>query len=456
MYRIYTVLLFFVSLTSFGQEQSPLHQLSLSSVSSSRYAPANLGTDFTKFQYAINGYTWFGNTTFNRADLEPYWKDGEEADTDEMILKLKNGKNRGGYGVIIEPLLIGYMITEESKVRRGTHGRSVRCPGEYFSQEVMTLSFGVADRVAGSLVFNGEPVKEFFVGDPSFSSANLAFFGQTNGYYTREWMAGVAKPIKLPALRKYFPGVRYRVGARVKFLQGIAGIHTKKNTAETKFDENGIPSSLDYNFKINETAIDAGFNPLAMNGYGFATDLGLYFNYKNIVDGDINLLDAGFLRFNKNSRSYEGSGSFTDPDAITGDTIQQIFEASKVEGASYTMPYSTQLRFDVGYNIMSYTGDSTRYAHHRIAFTYVQGLTKIGNNTYVPYLSLAYTYNAFNLIEVGTNIAYSIFTKPPEVGFVMGLNLKHVHLAVGSSNLTWLARNYGTGADVFANFTVTF
>ncbi len=445
-----------LGLRVFGQEQSPLHQLNLSSVSSSRYAPANLGTDFTKFQYAINAYGWFGNTTYNRADLDNLWRSDEEIDQDAMVLKLKDGKNRGGYGTIIEPILVGYMITKESKVRRGTHGRKVRCPGEFFTEEVATLSFGIADRVAGSLVFNGEPVKKLFVGDPTFESAQLAFFGQTNGYYTREWMVGMAKPIKIPALKKYFPGVRYRFGARLKFLQGIAGIYTRRNTAETHYDDNGIPTGLDYNFKINETAIDAGFNPLALNGYGFATDLGLYFNYKNIIDGDINLLDAGFLRFNKNSRSYEDQGSITDPDAITGDSIQQIFENSRQENAKYTMPYSTQLRFDIGYNIMAYKSDSTRYAHHRIAFTYVQGLTRIGNNTYVPYLSLAYTYNAFNLIEIGTNISYSYYTRPPEIGLVLGLNLRHVHLAVGSSNLTWLAKNYGTGGDVFTNLTITF
>jgi hypothetical protein len=213
---------------------------------------------------------------------------------------------------------------------------------------------------------------------------------------------------------------------------------------------------LDYDYKYFVSYDEDNFNPLKSAGYGFATDLGLYFNYKNIIDGDINILDLGFLRFNKNASSYVASGTIDNPLNLSTDDLEDIIEDSKTENVKFTMPYSTQLRFDIGYNIMSYTYDSTRYAHHRISFTYVQGLTRIGNNTFIPYLSAMYTYNAFNLVEVGTNISYSGFTRPPEFGAVIGLNLKHVHIATGSSNLSHLIKSFGTGADLFVNFTVTF
>ena len=111
----------FVCFNTFSQEQSPLHQLNLSSVASSRYAPANLGTDFTKWQYAINAYAWFGNNVYNRATLEDYAEN--EIDPIDAVSQLHDGKNRGGAGVIAEPILFGYMITKDQEVRRGTHGR---------------------------------------------------------------------------------------------------------------------------------------------------------------------------------------------------------------------------------------------------------------------------------------------------------------------------------------------
>jgi hypothetical protein len=221
------LLLLISSLKLSAQEQSPLGQLSLSSVASSRYAPANLGTDFTKFQVSFNAYAWVGNTTFNRNDYEYFKEFGE--DPIYAIERLKNGKNRAGAGAMLEPFHVGYMITQEKKIRRGTHSRKVRCPGDYFSEEVMTLSFGVTERVAESITFPGEPIKEIFSGDSTFSSSDLAFFARTNGYYVREWTVGMAMPIAIPELKKYFPGVRYRVGARVKYLQGIAGVFTRKN-----------------------------------------------------------------------------------------------------------------------------------------------------------------------------------------------------------------------------------
>ena len=122
------------------------------------------------------------------------------------------------------------------------------------------------------MTFPGEVIKTIFSDDSTFSSPQLAFFAETNGYYVREWMAGMAMPIRLKKLQKYFPGVRYRFGAKFKFLQGIAAVYTNDNNAELIYDENGIPVTLDYDYTFHEAINEDDFSPFEMNGWGLATD----------------------------------------------------------------------------------------------------------------------------------------------------------------------------------------
>lgn len=254
------------------------------------------------------------------------------------------------------------------------------------------------------------------------------------------------------------------IGVKAKFLVGIANIEARIKNAEVYMSQdkwiiNGegvINSSLEgLRFKTSPTGNGGEYisgaqfdqNNIGIAGYGFAIDLGAYYNMSNIVDGlafSFSLTDLGMIKWNNtavgemaNSFEFEGFRNpigISDEDGLSGELDilmddlkkfahfedkgirsgrQQALTAKMYLGAEYTLPMFKPLKFGIlnttAFN-GPYTWNETRFSAN---FSFVKAIDLAVNyavGTYGSTLGWMVNFhpNGFNFFIGGDYITTSV------------------------------------------------
>tara|TARA_R110001592_G_scaffold307299_2_gene580681 strand:+ start:197313 stop:198662 length:1350 start_codon:yes stop_codon:yes gene_type:complete len=249
---------------------------------------------------------------------------------------------------------------------------------------------------------------------------------------------GVAGSVKV--------GNKLRVGARVKFLSGLANIHTEKSelTLTTDQENYGLRLQGAYTFRSSNVTDELDVTDFEgiLNGDFKNTGIGLDFGFtyklndKMTVTGA--LLDLGAITWNQNTKSYENDsfdfeykgedifdfadGNHTDePDML--DSLSNAIKAVETEG-SYTtgLPARLIASFEYKLNEKAYIGAVT-------ASEYVPGLRKVRPNFTGFYrMQFGKTFG----INFSNTIAYRSFLNP---GIAMAAKLGFFQIFMSSDNI---------------------
>lgn len=465
MRKVYLLVLLCVNITHniIAQEDSPVTYSNFFGLTASKFEPAILGKDFSTIDInVINAYAWFGNTTFSFNEIQDLSQnaiDDTPIDIDQLLEKLK-GNNQFGGGATVDYLHIGYRFSRDEKVEKHDQGGKVRCPGDYDNEEIITLSFGITDRLESNLKYDEDVFKLYYLNNyTELLGTNSFFNAKGSAFYTREYAIGAALPIPYE-----YKGWDFRGGARIKFIQGMGAVWTKAGDFDLNVNNDILAPQANLGFKYDVIGVGSnGFSPFAFNGWGLGTDLGISGHYKERWYVNANILDLAFVRWHGDVTRYQAeenityAPSVTDPNITSNDSlIDVIANFAEETPQSAWMKYPTRLRFHGAYKIPSKTKDGTLYHKHSYSLTYIQGLTEFGNATLRPYVAVAYDYSLKNWFEVGGNLGLSGFNNL-ELGAFFAVRAHFWHFGVGSGNLTGLIfQNYGSGADVNINATFSF
>lgn len=252
----------------------------------------------------------------------------------------------------------------------------------FINKSLQTELFGLGFR-AGKLYFTlNASLKSF--NDFSYSRGFLAFFAEGNAQYIGQDVS-VSPVFNSITYGEGSIGVAYQinpqltVGTRLKYLTGIANVHTQRSTFNLYTDEQNYAITLTGDAVINTSGLrsftddeyDSSFDPsemLANRGYGI--DLGATYKIDEKLTVGLSILDLGSITWKHEAQRHtlgDGSSfSFSgidlnnrgdDEEDSEGinlmDSIKNMFTAQNI--ASYKTALPTRFYLSANYQLFKNT-----------------------------------------------------------------------------------------------------
>ncbi len=458
-----------------------------------RLNPAKLGDTYTNFDITglplplpmFNLYTWAGNNRLNAKDFQKYLIDGgntiDGATIEEFIGRFKN-KNIIGAGLQAQVFGFSFKINRKTEVMDMNNPDLADIP-VIKRDEIVTISFDILERAAistripkelAAFVWRGNGSPEFL--NREVDLGNLS----TNGYWLREFALGAAMPI--------YQGldVKVRAGVRLKYLQGIAAIRSKRAQFNvlTQDPTQGGTLNVNADYLVNISTplqVDTAGNFIELDnpsantflqaqGSGFGIDLGTTVTIQDRFVGTFSLLDVGAVGFRKNVVNYSLNASTQ----FNGITIPGDFSDANFEGANaildsltsnfepqnsfdrFSIPLPTRVMLQAEYKVPRIDKKGRKFNKHHFFLTYMQGFGEYGISTARPSFTAAYSHNLGQQMNFGfsaTSGGYTGFG----VGSFVSFKIGYYRLGLGTNNLTaLLLRSGGTGFDFSFNLSTAF
>ncbi len=286
--------------------------------------------------------------------------------------------------------------------------------------------FGVSEKLTQTMNLPVDFIKIFDRGIPDGTNIDLSQFAFNAKYY-REFSFGYS----------YQFMKELRVGANVKFLQGLAAIKTDLNkfninatkdewdmsmdggiymSAPVEFYTSGsgiIPDSVVAPSDILKTVVSTGITNL--KNPGIAVDLGAVYNYNEDWSFSAALNDMGFIRWQGNLNSFTAKGSYK----YTGIDINE----SNIDSLG-----------NVVHNMMDSIGSQINFQHGHKGFS-----TGIG-----PKLYLSGQYHLNQSISCGLLSRTLFFKNDFRQEFTASFDLNLYDVLTTSVNYTVSTKGYST------------
>ncbi len=458
MKKLITILVLSTTATVFAQVDSPTSYSSFFTLSASRYEPGNLGEDHEKFEIAlINAYAWFANTSLDVASVNQFTDhlNGNYLTNDELngVLNKMGNKTRMGAGATVDYLNMMYKFTNSD------------------GDEIITVGFGLADRVETNLIFPNSVFDLMINGNKQYENETIDLSLGGSFLYSREHTLSFALPLPIES-----NSWKFRVGARLKYIKGIEAINAAKGEFSLYTAPQGKYLDFNYNYELNSSFDfrndnDYTFSPTKGKGNGYGADLGVSAAFNDRWHGNINLLDIGSVTFKgEDNLTYKKQGVFRyegiylddiiDENNLPVDSVlkaieKELKDGNEYEGQEFSIAYPTRMRIHLSYRIPSENSKGHTYYKHMLGLNLTQGFRDRGNAIKRTYIAGSYTFNLNDVFEVGTNIGAFGYNKM-EFGAFIAVKTGPLRVGIGSGNITPLIRSFGTGADLNFNMTLAF
>ena len=429
---------------NFGALQDPLN-----STNAAFGMPTYLGDGINGFQVNVfNPYVTVGSNFTNARDAREYISEDEISNSmiNNTISKLRRKDNiiQGGFNVAI--LNAAFNL----KNRDGNN--------------VVSLGFGVNERVEMSTVFNRELFLLAYRGNKQFAGQTINLAPRLNALAYTEYYVSAAVNAKLPN-----SGVSIKPAIRLRYLSGQASISMPSTSTVSLYTEpDGRYLDFDLNYRINtSTAADtvslatSSFNIDGSTfqqgaGSGFGMDLGLRVAPAENLSINFGITDIGGIRFRKNvvnmyndtSYRYEGQElSFRDEQTLSLDSIAGIVEP-RYSYNSYRMGLPTKLALSAGLGLGKSERRNSTYYRHNLTFAYLQGFSNYLSSTKKAYFAVGYTHSVKGVMNIGTNLsAGGVWGFG--WGALVSFKLGPLRLGINTNNfLPLIASKTGKGSDV--------
>lgn len=208
----------------------------------------------------------------------------------------------------------------------------------YISADLSTDLLAVKFKVKG--LYFGVNVTEHFSTRFSFPKDLIDLAYRGNGPFVDQNVpADVGVQFNATHYREYgLSGAlkikKFTVGARLKYLQGLANFNTSKSELSLYTSPEDYSMTFKSNYLINSSLPDTNnLDPVAyitnMQNKGMGIDLGGVFDLNDRFSFSASIVDLGFIKWNSNTTSYSSDTSFT----FKGVTISNIM--GNGEGVSF-------------------------------------------------------------------------------------------------------------------------
>ena len=414
-----------------------------------KYIPAKLGMDYSNIYLntplLASVYGYGNNSMFGiNAVLKP---------TEERIDRaVDNTKDFGivGAGVESDLFAFAYKLKKEDE------------------SEFMNFSFDVSNKIGANFLVGGNLLKLAWNGNKQFEGQDvqlgpLAVNASVNTYYTLGWS------MPLPEIKFIPDDYKFRVGARLKYVNSIMGLYMPRTEATMSTAAGGRRIAInDLNYQLNHTYFDQN-NPLKSKGNGYGADLSVHADIKDDFAASLSLIDLGRVKYKNNTVQYAYEGDFV----YEGVRLKNIFVAPEIDadsailgelradrdsGSVFKMPLPARLVLQGEYIIDGKTNGKKRpFNEQTIYFTYIQGFNNTPGATTKPFFSLGYMYSLNYVLNAGTTLNYGGYGRFG-MGLITSVRLGPWRFGVGSSNaLSFLVmRENASGLDASFNVNWAF
>ncbi|MDR3180911.1 MAG: DUF5723 family protein [Prevotellaceae bacterium] len=399
-----------------AQESTLLHFMR-QSPQSLRANPANL-SDSTKFFMGIPFLSNINvdfNLGFSYSDA--IYRDAYDSlRINRSIVDQLTGSSRMGFDVSYELLSFGVRFREDNMI---TFSLSAKSFGTFlFPKDVATLLVN-GNTPGGALSIDSD------VNASAYIEAALGY----SRIIDKHW----------------------KVGARVKYLAGLANVYSDKMNINIATDPDDYSLTLSSDALLRTSMMEN--NPLKNSGVAF--DAGVY--YKSPVKGlefSLSLVDWGYIQWNSDRKAfrsevkngvYEFKGITDVQDNNVNailDTLKEVLDFNEIDNPdAYTSPMLGKIFFGVSYDISKYDKVgflfSTRALQHfsRTTFSlmYSRSVGKwftvaAGNNfmtqkLFNPSLALHFRTGSFQFHLVGENISSFYLKDISTANIQFGMNI---------------------------------
>lgn len=338
-----------------------------------------------------------------------------------------------------------------------------RKKGDVLGKPVLSFTAGVTEQLAVGFRFSKNFMELAWHGNKQFEGKTIDLHPLAlNALYNREYFFGFAFPVVL------MENLQLRLGARLKYLQGISSIHMPASNEGTfTTADEGREVKVTLNMDIFLSGIKDDFNPLNFSGRGMGADIGMTVIATQRAYLHFALLDIGNIRFSDNTRqisnddtvTYRGlifSGLFGGDIESEVDSLSTILNSDVQDDISFSMPLSKRIIIQLEYRTPMITREGRAYNTNSFFFTYVQGLADMPRSTTRSYFSFAYGRNFGSVFNIGANIGAGGISKFT-LGAFASVRAASFKLGIGAGNITGLLmKSKASGVDLTFQLAFSF
>lgn len=434
----------FISNTVLAQNNVATTYGNHNDLNSSKYQPSELNLGNKHGQIGFNYYLWMGNTSFDYKTVNDIYQTGKinNQDIDQMIGKLKKVNV---FGVGQDYQVLGLALQFKSK-----------------SDHKINFGISVVDKFGVNFRYSDNFMKLALKGNKQFAGQKVSLGPLAlNAQYRREYAALTAFDIAGSD-----DGFGVRIGARLKYLQGIASLYMPSGNADMTTHAEGRYIDMDFDYKVDMAGFK-NFSLLNFNGSGAGLDAGVTLFLSKNIELMASILDLGAIRYTQGTRSYHKAGNaryeglvvdrLFGNNTFNGDSLATVFNPETSEGVSYTMPLDTKICIEAEIKTTKTDSRDREYVSNAFFFTYIQGLNNMPGATTRPFFSIGYNHDFHKLLDAGVMASAGGYNKYTFGAFFALKFGEVVKLGFSSDNLmAFVVPEYGTGIDFSTNFSITF
>lgn len=421
------VIVLMIALTSYGisaiQAQVNLTALYSNNVNlaASNEFPSLLGNDAAAFQLDIlNFYSYLGTTTFNRGRLDDFLSLSQINQQDvESILGEIRDVNRFFSGVRIQPVNLAIRTSDR-----------------------FAFGLGVQERPEFMVNVDGDLLQLAWQGNGPFAGQQVDLGNlSTNLTYMREVWAGASYSLNLS------DNIKLRLGAKGKFIQGLASVFTDRSDFSIYTEPNGKYIDIDYDYRLNIAGnpdeVTGPESLLDFRGVGYGGDFGANLQLGRI-HAAVGLVDVGAIRFTNSVTNYSAQGNYRFEGVnITGivDTISFTDSLYWEELTNYTetnedfqVPMPTRFSVQLAYRVKGNNVRNREFYKTSIFLTMVQGLSTESTFSDMNMLSVGMSKDLGSILNIGGNVNLYNFSQWGVGGF-LSMRLLFMRVGVGTNNI---------------------
>jgi hypothetical protein len=423
--------------------QNRLHSIQnfRGSVDGSLLLPSTLNLGQHKAQWSSSGQYWFGNSFVSNKGIYQFFDNNSDIVRPDFNRAIDNMDVSNVFGMGLE-----------------THtGGAIQVP---IAHNNVNFSFGWAEHVGMNWNFSRNMLSLFWKGNKQWAGEKVRLTPfAVNALWYREFYVGSAMEVFR------HNDLYVRAGARMKFLQGIAGFHMPKAIIDLTTASDGQYLLFEYDYDLRYALNNKNFSPFRPNGGGTAIDLGFTVGFMKKFQVDMGLVDLGGINFKSNSSTVSKTSSFRyeglDMNQLIG-VSSTIYLDSLYKSLGFDAPQPGKFRMNLGSRLIlqgmyEVGNESDLKDKGRVFLTYIQGFQERPFSTRRTYLGAGYAVAALKWLELGTNLGFGGFNRYA-FGMLMGLKLgKKFTMAISSENiLGTFIPGMASGVDIGGNAVWNF
>lgn len=443
MKKIQSIIILFVIAYSGLMAQNRLHTIHSfrGSVDGSLLLPSTLNMGQYKSQWSTSGQYWFGNSFVSNKGIYQFFDNTSDVVRPDFNRAIDKMDVSNVFGMGLE----------------AHAGGAFQVPIKHNN---VNFSLGWAEHVGMNWNFSRNMLSLFWKGNKQWAGEKVRLTPfAVNALWYREYYVGSAMEV-------FRHGDLFvRAGARMKFLQGIAGMNMPKADIDLTTASDGQYLLFEYDYDLRYALNTKNFSPFRPTGGGAAVDFGFTVGFMKKFQVDLGIVDLGGINFKNHSSTVSKKSSFKyeglDVNQLVG-VSSTIYLDSLYTALGFDSPQPGTFRMNLGSRLIlqgmyELGSDSDLKDKGRVFLTYIQGFRERPFSTRRPYVGVGYAVAALKWLEFGTNLGYGGFNKYA-FGMLLGLKInKRMHMAFSSENILGafipgMASGIDLGGNLIWNF----